>query len=76
MKLEVGDVFEVNYGDGNINNRTIEVKALFDDYVVIKTLKAARTRTHPYEVEHEYFFECAAAGGYCQKMIESAVTEV
>jgi hypothetical protein len=64
MKLEVGDVFEFNYGDGNINNRTVEIKALFDDRVAIKTLKATNNCTDLYKVEHEYLFECAAKTGY------------
>jgi hypothetical protein len=64
MKLKVGDVFEFDYGNDNINNRTVEVKALFDDRVAVKTLKATNPRTDLYKVEHEYLFECAAKTGH------------
>jgi hypothetical protein len=68
MKLNIGDVFEFNYGDGNINNRTVEIKALFDDRVAIKTLKAASPHASLYAVEHKYTFECAMRTGHCLRL--------
>jgi hypothetical protein len=68
IELKIGDVFEFNYGADNINNRTVEIKALFDDRVAIKTLKAANTHASLYSVEHEYLFECAAKTGNCSRI--------
>lgn len=68
MQIKVGDVFDFNYGDNNINNRTVEIKALFDDRVAVKIVKAANPNTNLYSVEHEYTFEVAARTGACVKL--------
>jgi hypothetical protein len=68
MELKIGDILEFNYGYGNINNRTVEVKALFDDRVVVKTLKSANPNTSLYIVEPDYLFGSAEALGICSRV--------
>jgi len=54
--LRIGARIRLDYGVGNINNRTLHVRGRVDDYIVCRRWKGARWR---YELLHIDFFEYA-----------------
>ena len=54
--LTVGKSFKIHYGEGNINNRVIHIRAIVDDDKVVFRWWSKGRQSWIYEVEHlEYF---------------------
>lgn len=67
-QIEIGDIFQLNYGPDNAHNRTIHVRAIVDDYWVVVRSWSKRRRRWNYTLQDLSFFEETAASGHLEKI--------
>lgn len=53
IAITAGKSFRIYYGEGNVNNRTIHIRAIVDDQVVYRFWVRSKRRWQ-YEVESTY----------------------
>lgn len=55
--VEVGDTITFDYGAGNQNNRTVQIRAIVDKDVVVMREQQRKGRGWRYSVERMNYFE-------------------
>jgi len=66
--LVVGNMLRIDFGKGNSNNATIEIRSIIDDdHVVYKTLSKYK-HTWDYKLNHKIYFAFLLRDGYMRKL--------
>ena len=64
--LKVGEKYDIYLSEGNINNCKIEVRAIVDDYAVVRALR--KDGTWCYQLNRLIYYKVMAKNGYIKQI--------
>lgn len=64
LNIEAGQTWSIFFNDDNQNNRTIEVRAVVDEWFVVFRSWSERKQEWQYQISHVSYFHFLSEGGH------------